>query len=149
MIPTTRPEDVLRSSPTLSRTSSSSSLIVSAQWTPLACIRGAVIYSKCIFSPSNVVDDLVLHVVAEEAGGAQRYDDRIIRARLAQAFGRLIRTREDSGHFVMLSPAFPSRLLSAFPEGTPVTRLTLEEALQRVAKGVVSPEQMAAETQPQ
>ena len=49
----------------------------------------------------------------------------------------------------MLSPAFPSRLLSAFPEGTPVTRLTLEEALQRVAKGVVSPEQMAAETQPQ
>ncbi|MEO1967709.1 MAG: ATP-dependent DNA helicase [Sphingomonadaceae bacterium] len=73
---------------------------------------------------------------AEEAGGAQRYDDRIIRARLAQAFGRLIRTREDAGHFVMLSPAFPSRLLSAFPNGTPVIRLTLEEALQRVAHSV-------------
>ena len=73
---------------------------------------------------------------AEQAGGAQRYDDRIIRARIAQAFGRLIRTREDAGHFVMLSPAFPSRLLSAFPEGTPVIRLTLEEALQRVAQGV-------------
>ncbi|MEC7624412.1 MAG: helicase C-terminal domain-containing protein, partial [Pseudomonadota bacterium] len=86
---------------------------------------------------------------AEQEGGAKRYDDRIIRARLAQAFGRLIRTREDSGHFVVLSPAFPSRLLSAFPEGTPVTRLTLEEALQRVAKGVVSPEHSAAETQPQ
>ncbi len=77
---------------------------------------------------------------AEEEGGAQRYDDRIIRARLAQAFGRLIRTREDSGHFVVLSPAFPSRLLSAFPEGTPVIRVTLEEALQRVAKGVGTPE---------
>ena len=73
---------------------------------------------------------------AEAVGGAQRYDDRIIRARLAQAFGRLIRSREDSGHFVVLSPAFPSRLLSAFPEGTPVIRLTLAEALQRVAKGV-------------
>ncbi len=73
---------------------------------------------------------------AEQEGGAQRHDDRIIRARLAQAFGRLIRTRQDSGHFVVLSPAFPSRLLSAFPEGTPVTRLTLDEALQRVAKGV-------------
>lgn len=73
---------------------------------------------------------------AEAAGGAQRYDDRIIRARLAQAFGRLIRSREDAGHFVVLSPAFPSRLLSAFPEGTPVIRLTLAEALQRVAKGV-------------
>ncbi|MXP30060.1 ATP-dependent DNA helicase [Porphyrobacter algicida] len=73
---------------------------------------------------------------AEQAGGAHRYDDRIIRARIAQAFGRLIRTREDAGHFVMLSPAFPSRLLSAFPEGTPVIRLTLEESLQRVAQGV-------------
>ncbi|MXO50057.1 ATP-dependent DNA helicase [Erythrobacter gaetbuli] len=73
---------------------------------------------------------------AEEEGGAQRYDDRIIRARLAQAFGRLIRSREDSGHFVVLSPAFPTRLLSAFPEGTPVLRVTLDEALQRVAKGV-------------
>ena len=73
---------------------------------------------------------------AEAAGGAQHYDDRIIRARLAQAFGRLIRTREDAGHFVVLSPAFPSRLLPAFPTGTPVIRLTLEEALQRVAQGV-------------
>ena len=64
------------------------------------------------------------------------YDDGIIRARLAQAFGRLIRSREDHGHFVVLSPAFPSRLLSSFPEGTPVTRLTLDEALQRVAGSV-------------
>ena len=86
---------------------------------------------------------------AEQEGGAKRYDDRIIRARLAQAFGRLIRTREDSGHFVVLSPAFPSRLLSAFPEGTPVTRLTLEEALQRVANGVVSADLSTAETLPQ
>lgn len=73
---------------------------------------------------------------AEEPGGAQRYDDRIIRARLAQAFGRLIRTREDAGHFVVLSPAFPTRLLSAFPPGTPVIRVRLEEALQRIANGI-------------
>ena len=73
---------------------------------------------------------------ADQPGGAQRHDDRIIRARIAQGFGRLIRTHGDAGHFVVLSPAFPSRLLSAFPEGTPVTRLTLDEALQRVAKGV-------------
>ena len=58
------------------------------------------------------------------------------RARLAQAFGRLIRSKDDAGHFIVLSPAFPSRLLSAFPDGTPVMRLTLEEALQRVAAGV-------------
>ncbi|MFN5820565.1 MAG: hypothetical protein ACK44Y_09070, partial [Novosphingobium sp.] len=60
----------------------------------------------------------------------------IIRARLAQAFGRLIRSKEDCGHFVVLSSAFPSRLLSAFPAGTPITRVTLDEALQRVGAGV-------------
>lgn len=70
----------------------------------------------------------------QKSGSA--YDDGIIRARLAQAFGRLIRSREDHGHFVVLSSAFPSRLLSAFPAGTPVHRVTLDEALQRVAAGV-------------
>ena len=68
--------------------------------------------------------------------GGQAYDDRIIRARLAQAFGRLIRSAGDKGHFVVLSSAFPSRLLSAFPPGTPVRRVTLDAALQSVAGGV-------------
>lgn len=80
----------------------------------------------------------ILHRARRAANGGGAYDDRIIRARLAQAFGRLIRTREDSGHFVVLSPAFPSRLLSAFPPGTPVHRLTLDEALHRIAAGVFS-----------
>lgn len=78
--------------------------------------------------------------------GGQAYDDRIIRARLAQAFGRLIRSRGDSGHFVVLSAAFPSRLLSAFPPGTPVHRVTLDEALQRVAAGVSGQERQDAQT---
>ncbi|WP_338240537.1 ATP-dependent DNA helicase [Aurantiacibacter hainanensis] len=78
----------------------------------------------------------ILHRARRTAGGGNAYDDQIIRGRLAQAFGRLIRSREDSGHFVVLSPAFPSRLLTAFPPGVPVTRLTLDEALQRVAAGV-------------
>ncbi len=71
-----------------------------------------------------------------KGGSGSAYDDRIIRARLAQAFGRLIRSRDDAGHFVVLSSAFPSRLLSAFPPGTPVRRVTLDEALARVAAGV-------------
>ena len=73
------------------------------------------------------------------AAGGQAYDDRIIRARLAQGFGRLIRSSGDRGHFVVLSPAFPSRLLSAFPAGTPVLRLTLDQALQRIAASVSGP----------
>jgi ATP-dependent DNA helicase DinG len=77
----------------------------------------------------------ILHRARRAALGGGAYDDRIIRARLAQAFGRLIRSRDDAGHFVVLSPAFPTRLLSAFPPGTPVNRLTLEDALKRVAAG--------------
>ena len=77
-------------------------------------------------------------IAAAQAGGGSgsTHDDRIIRARLAQAFGRLIRSREDHGQFVVLSPAFPSRLLSAFPPGTPISRVTLDEALQRVSASV-------------
>ncbi len=78
----------------------------------------------------------ILHRARRLAGGGAAYDDRVIRARLAQAFGRLIRTRDDHGFFVVLSAAFPSRLLSAFPPDTRISRVTLDEALQRVAAGV-------------
>ena len=78
----------------------------------------------------------ILHRARRLAGGGSSYDDSLIRARLAQAFGRLIRSRGDRGHFVVLSSAFPSRLLSAFPEGTPVRRISLDEALQRIAGNV-------------
>ena len=81
----------------------------------------------------------ILHRARRAANGGSAHDDRLIRARLAQAFGRLIRSGEDRGHFVVLSSAFPSRLLSAFPPGTPVRRVLLAEALQRIAAGVSSP----------
>lgn len=72
-------------------------------------------------------------LAADGSSRGSAYDDTIIRARLAQAFGRLIRSRGDRGHFVVLSSAFPSRLLSAFPAGTPIARVSLDEALQRIA----------------
>jgi len=78
----------------------------------------------------------ILHRARRAANGGNTYDDRIIRARLAQAFGRLIRSKEDRGFFIVLSSAFPSRLLSAFPQATPITRLTLEEALQHIEASV-------------
>ncbi len=80
----------------------------------------------------------VLHAARKAAGGGSAYDDRLIRARLAQAFGRLIRRADDRGVFVMLSAAMPSRLLTAFPPGTPVSRVTLDEAVLRV-KALQSP----------
>jgi ATP-dependent DNA helicase DinG len=74
----------------------------------------------------------VLHAARRLAGGGTAYDDRIVRARMAQAFGRLIRRADDRGTFVLLSAAMPSRLLSAFPAATPIARVTLDEAVERV-----------------
>jgi len=76
----------------------------------------------------------VLHAARRAAGGGSAFDDRIVRARLRQAFGRLIRSASDRGHFVLLGAATPSRLLDAFPGGVPVLRVTLDEAVARVAR---------------
>ena len=75
----------------------------------------------------------MLHAARRLAGGGSAYDDRVVKARLAQAFGRLVRRQGDRGTFVMLSAACPSRLLTAFPPGVQVSRVTLEEAVARVA----------------
>ncbi len=80
----------------------------------------------------------VLHAARRLAGGGAAYDDRLVRARLAQAFGRLIRRADDRGSFVLLSAAMPSRLLSAFPRGVPIARVTLDEAIIRVTQRLSS-----------
>ena len=76
----------------------------------------------------------VLHAARRLAYGGSAYDDRAIRARLAQAFGRLIRRQGDRGVFVILSAAMPSRLLSAFPPGVRISRVPLEIAINRVSE---------------
>jgi ATP-dependent DNA helicase DinG len=80
----------------------------------------------------------VLHAARRTAGGGPAYDDRVVRARLAQAFGRLIRRADDRGIFVLLSAATPSRLLNAFPPGVTVRRLALDEAVACVASRLSS-----------
>jgi len=74
----------------------------------------------------------VLHAARKLANGGSAYDDRVVRARLAQAFGRLIRRQGDKGLFVILSSALPSRLLTAFPPEVAVSRVPLDVALTRV-----------------
>jgi ATP-dependent DNA helicase DinG len=66
-------------------------------------------------------------------GDTAGYDDRVVRLRLRQAFGRLIRTATDRGVFVLLDRRMPSRLLSAFPPGVVVRRLGLAEAARETA----------------
>ncbi|MES2119698.1 MAG: ATP-dependent DNA helicase [Pseudomonadota bacterium] len=88
----------------------------------------------------------VLHAARRMAAGGQGFDDRVVRARLAQAFGRLIRRQGDCGVFVILSAAMPSRLLAAFPPGVPVRRVPLDAAIARVeerlAEGVTAPSEL-------
>src|SRR5881628_1155897 len=81
----------------------------------------------------------VLHAARRMAGRGSKYDDRVVRARLAQAFGRLIRREGDRGMFVLLSSATPSRLLPAFPPGVPVRRVPLDEAIARVRERLSTP----------
>ncbi|HTH28868.1 MAG TPA: helicase C-terminal domain-containing protein, partial [Sphingobium sp.] len=81
----------------------------------------------------------VLHAARKLAWDGNAYNDRIVRARLSQAFGRLIRRRGDKGVFVILSSAVPSRMLSAFPPGIAVERVTLDDAVQSVRAFLGSP----------
>ena len=62
-------------------------------------------------------------------GDPSGFDDRVVRFRLRQAFGRLIRSATDRGVFVLLDRQTPTRLLSAFPAGVKVERVGLAEAI--------------------
>nr|WP_294566073.1 ATP-dependent DNA helicase [uncultured Rhodopila sp.] len=66
-------------------------------------------------------------------GNPKTYDDRIVRLRLRQAFGRLIRRASDRGVFVLLDRQAPARLMSAFPAGVVVRRTGLAEAVSETA----------------
>ena len=72
----------------------------------------------------------ILHKARRRVLGGGRYDDRLTRGRLRQAYGRLVRRADDRGVFVLLDPALPSRLTGAFPPGVEVERVGLAEAIE-------------------
>ena len=74
----------------------------------------------------------ILERARKEAFGGNVYSDMVVRLRLRQAFGRLIRRAGDKGHFVILDPRLASRFLTAFPTGVPVARLGLVDAIDAV-----------------
>jgi len=71
----------------------------------------------------------ILHKRRKRHFGGAAYDDMLTRLRLKQAYGRLIRRKDDRGVFVMLDRALPTRLLKAFPEAVEVRRIGLKEAI--------------------
>jgi ATP-dependent DNA helicase DinG len=74
----------------------------------------------------------ILNAARRAAFGGASHEDTAVRHRLAQAFGRLIRSADDRGAFVLLGAAVPSRLLTAFPPEVPVLRLPLDSATARI-----------------
>ena len=72
----------------------------------------------------------ILHRARREAFGGRTYDDMLARLRLAQAYGRLIRRRDDKGVFLVLDAATPTRLFGAFPETVTPERVGLVEAIE-------------------
>ena len=75
-----------------------------------------------------------LHRARRAHFGQKLYDDALARGRLAQAFGRLIRRKDDRGVFVMLDSAAPTRLFSSLPEGVLLQRCTLAEAIVSIER---------------
>ncbi len=76
----------------------------------------------------------ILHRARKPVFGGASYEDHIARLRLRQAYGRLIRRADDRGVFVVLDRQLPSRLLAAFPDGVPVVRAPLGEAVELTAR---------------
>jgi ATP-dependent DNA helicase DinG len=64
--------------------------------------------------------------------GGNAYQDMMIRLKLRQAFGRLIRRASDRGVFVVLDSRLASRFATAFPPAVAVQRMGLVEAIEAV-----------------
>ena len=82
----------------------------------------------CVFDKVPWPKPTILHK-ARRARFGKYYDDQIVRLRLKQAFGRLIRSETDRGVFVVLDGACPSRLLAALPPEAPLLRCGLKDAV--------------------
>jgi len=76
----------------------------------------------------------LLHKARRVRFGGKGYDDSVARARVSQAFGRLIRRADDKGVFVMLDAAAPTRLFSGLPEAVQLQRVSLVEAIEATAE---------------
>jgi ATP-dependent DNA helicase DinG len=72
------------------------------------------------------------------SGGTPKdYDDAIVRLRLRQAFGRLIRRADDKGVFVLLDRQAPARLFTAFPPKAPILRCGLAATVTAIKEFLV------------
>jgi ATP-dependent DNA helicase DinG len=74
----------------------------------------------------------ILERARREEFGGNAYTDMVVRLRLRQAFGRLIRSDTDRGSFVILDPRLATRFTSAFPQGVRLSRIGLVDAIDAI-----------------
>ncbi len=72
----------------------------------------------------------ILHKARRNLFEGRDYDESIVIANLRQAWGRLIRKKQDKGVFVILDNAMPSRFQKAFPEDVNIIRAGLMDSIQ-------------------
>jgi ATP-dependent DNA helicase DinG len=75
----------------------------------------------------------ILETARRAAFGGHAHEERLVRRRLTQAYGRLIRSDTDRGVFVLLGAQVPSRLLAAFPADVPIIRAPLADVAAETA----------------
>ncbi|MFL1781290.1 ATP-dependent DNA helicase [Candidatus Hepatincolaceae symbiont of Richtersius coronifer] len=62
----------------------------------------------------------------------KQYIDEIVRLKLRQAYGRLIRSEDDFGIFVVLDKATPSEILKAFPAEVAINKINLSSSISLI-----------------
>lgn len=109
-----------------------------------ACLLGTDAMRDGVDVPGNALRLLVfdrvpwprpslLHKGRKNHFGGKTYEEMLTRLKLKQAFGRLIRSKDDKGCFVMLDNRTPTRLLTAFPEEVEVERIGLSQTVEAVS----------------
>ncbi len=76
----------------------------------------------------------ILQRERKKAFGGDMWTDMQVRLKLRQAFGRLIRKRDDKGVFVILDSRLATRFTTAFPEGVEIERMGLVEAIDTTSE---------------
>lgn len=86
----------------------------------------------------------ILDRARRQAFGKGQWQDMMVRLKLRQAFGRLIRRVDDRGVFVVLDSRLASRFGTAFPPGVAIERLGLVDAIEAVSAFLSLPETSGA-----
>ncbi|MEG9884785.1 MAG: ATP-dependent DNA helicase [Hyphomicrobiales bacterium] len=115
-----------------------------------SCLLGATAMRDGIDVPGQALRLIVLDRVPwsrpdilertrSKAFGGGAWRDMMVRLRLRQAFGRLVRKHDDRGVFVVLDSRLTKRFTTAFPSNVEVERVGLVDTIETVERFLAEP----------